>query len=452
MPTPLMYFVGGILFAAFVAVMILGSKTLVLLEEVKAWLNPPFDPENGPGKRRRIIPENTWRYMKVMRDLAGLTPKSGEGVVALGMKALAALSYAEEVINGDATPWVVTMDWLKKTSSANISATSWEGELYLEVVKAILNEFEVTLFAEKIPHSIRQYKHKASGKRLWVLYTGDKPEWLRLENGFTLADLQGQVWASHGGSIHVDFVGTVSKMRRLAIPNDPLYGTSARTLRGWTARFRACRENKIPRSYLLVGPPGTGKSTAALQACQGLGLRVLRLAARPGEAYYWVIQLLRPDVILLDDYDRCLPKDKDISMILSWLTDIRAEGVAVIMTANDVSNMPEALVRPGRVDEVIEFAAPCEQSRYEVIKGYVEAWGIYQHVTPEAREAGFRLLVDGLEGDTEATIRFVAEQLRYDTPENILNVLNVRRRILGKPIKPVPEDVGSTPKLRAVAG
>jgi ATPase family associated with various cellular activities (AAA) len=409
---------------AFLVTLALGSNALVVLKSILLYLNPPHDETKGPRLRRRLIPEKGWLALKVMRDLANIVPKPGDGPIALGTKTLAAVSFAEELLQKD--PWKTVDRWLNQQGEFKSGYLNG-ARLAVQIVEAIADEFDAQVFYEKFERVVRQHTHRQSGKRVWIWWEGKELGGIWLESGFSVADLQGEVWSSFGNAIDARFPnGNRIEISRIPPSNDPLYGESGETLRSWKGRFQRCRADKVPRSYLLAGPPGTGKSTAALQACRDLGLRVLRLNGMFG-TYEWAFELLRPDVLLLEDYDRRIPENTDLSAVLTWLTDIRSEGVTVILTANDVTALPEALVRPGRIDEVLEFPAPTEETRYAVLKGYIDLWELSTGVD---REGGLRLLVAGTEGDTEATLRYVAEQLRYDTPDKILAILNARRRIL----------------------
>ncbi|MGE0549216.1 MAG: AAA family ATPase [Kofleriaceae bacterium] len=118
-----------------------------------------------------------------------------------------------------------------------------------------------------------------------------------------------------------------------------------------------------PRSYLLAGPPGTGKSLAIRWAIGSLGMTSLRidlavLARIHGTfgssiptSLETLLRLLRPRAIILDDLDRI-----DVTAaLLAFLELAQRTSVVVVASANSVTKMMGAALRPGRFDEIIRI-------------------------------------------------------------------------------------------------
>lgn len=115
---------------------------------------------------------------------------------------------------------------------------------------------------------------------------------------------------------------------------------------------------KINRSYLLTGAPGTGKSVATRWLVGVLGMSSLRVNVGALKenieivgALTTVLRALRPDVLILDDLDRV----EVTSEVLAFLELARISCRLVIATANRPSELNGACLRPGRLDELIEF-------------------------------------------------------------------------------------------------
>lgn len=115
----------------------------------------------------------------------------------------------------------------------------------------------------------------------------------------------------------------------------------------------------LPRSVLLDGPPRTGKSTIAEQLVRlaevelGQPLRTLRVSVSDfgylsPTVLEAVVDLLRPDAVLIDDVDRLGSGDR----LLDFFERVRLSARLVVVTANEPGKMTAALRLPGRIDEV----------------------------------------------------------------------------------------------------
>ncbi len=133
-----------------------------------------------------------------------------------------------------------------------------------------------------------------------------------------------------------------------------------RTLQTRMKAFLAADE---PRSYLLGGPPGTGKSVAIRWLVASLGLSSVRidlgvLARLHGyhsgsvvTSLETLLRLLRPRAMILDDLDRVAVN----APLLAFLELARKTCVVVIASANSVQSMMGAAVRPGRFDDIVRI-------------------------------------------------------------------------------------------------
>jgi len=116
--------------------------------------------------------------------------------------------------------------------------------------------------------------------------------------------------------------------------------------------FRQAFAVNESRALMLYGPPGSGKSTIARQVADMLKLRSFRLRVdsldNDSELLYNVIELFRPDCIILDDFDRVNNQEH----LLEMISKIRKFVKLIIATANNRSNIDEAIMRPERFDEL----------------------------------------------------------------------------------------------------
>jgi len=110
-----------------------------------------------------------------------------------------------------------------------------------------------------------------------------------------------------------------------------------------------------PRAQLLWGPPGGGKTVAARQvlaACSRMSVTLSPRAAA-STAIWDQVDLLQPDGLLIDDIDSVA----DLDSLLDRLERARTYANVILSTANTVTELRGALLRPGRAsdDEPMKF-------------------------------------------------------------------------------------------------
>jgi len=144
-------------------------------------------------------------------------------------------------------------------------------------------------------------------------------------------------------------------------------------------------ETGFKRSIMLYGPPGTGKTTAILQACKENNFRTLRIqtsdfASFDGSVWDFLVKYIKPDALIIDDIDRV----RDLSSFLN-LFELLSQNIGFFLTtANNISKIDAATIRPGRFDELIEvkhidktavlaLLAPYEH-HYDLVKEWPIAW------------------------------------------------------------------------------
>ncbi|MBA3538991.1 MAG: AAA family ATPase, partial [Deltaproteobacteria bacterium] len=128
------------------------------------------------------------------------------------------------------------------------------------------------------------------------------------------------------------------------------------------ARLRGFLEAGEPRSYLLAGPPGTGKSMAIRWMIRELGLTSVRIdlavlarlhgagSVQLATSLETLLRLLRPQAMILDDLDRIAIT----APLLAFLELAQRTCKVVIGSANSVEKMMGAALRPGRFDEIVK--------------------------------------------------------------------------------------------------
>lgn len=194
----------------------------------------------------------------------------------------------------------------------------------------------------------------------------------------------------------------------------------------------------LSSTYLLVGPPGTGKTTFAVRLADQLKQRVLRVDASGFTAsgvrgLSFILDGLKPDMVIVDDIDRAPELAATMASLLTALSDLRAKHpkLTVILTANDESKLDEALLRPGRVDEIVDFAAPTPAERRALFLGYSKQFHNLPLQHADLIERVASRIVDATEGMGAAHLRHFARQLSYAPIEEVLAQIARRQKLKG---------------------
>lgn len=146
-----------------------------------------------------------------------------------------------------------------------------------------------------------------------------------------------------------------------------------------------------PKGYVALGVPGSGKTTMAEAIANSFNQLMLKLdmskilSSRVGESEHNMasaINLIKanaPCVLLIDEVEKALggvassnqsdsgTVSRIVESILELLND-NDLGIFVIMTSNDITQLPPELTRIGRLDAIWYFSFPDEDERSEIFK------------------------------------------------------------------------------------
>lgn len=147
-------------------------------------------------------------------------------------------------------------------------------------------------------------------------------------------------------------------------------------------RINDCIANGIPvkRGVLLGGPYGTGKTMAATVASKlavdaGITYLYVPHSNELADAIEFAKQYDRTAcVIFCEDIDRAVTGERSVEMddILNILDgiDTKNSKIIVVLTTNHLENINPAMLRPGRLDAIIDVQAPDAEAVQRLIRLY----------------------------------------------------------------------------------
>ena len=148
-----------------------------------------------------------------------------------------------------------------------------------------------------------------------------------------------------------------------------------------------------PKGILLQGPPGTGKTLLAKAVAKETNATFIKLVASEfvnkflGEGARYVREVFElarektPAIIFIDEIDAIGTRRNEshtggekevhrtLMQLLSELDGFDHRGdVGIIAATNRPDILDEALIRPGRLDRIIEVPLPNKESRHDILK------------------------------------------------------------------------------------
>lgn len=147
-------------------------------------------------------------------------------------------------------------------------------------------------------------------------------------------------------------------------------------------RVKDCIANgvKIKRGVILGGKYGTGKTLAASVAArlavdEGITYVYTPRASELGDAIDFARQYQSPAcVVFCEDIDRDVSGKRSVKMddILNILDgiDTKRDNIITVLTTNHLENINKAMLRPGRLDAIIEVTPPDAEAAQRLVRFY----------------------------------------------------------------------------------
>lgn len=175
-----------------------------------------------------------------------------------------------------------------------------------------------------------------------------------------------------------------------------------------------CRKEGVPlkRGVLMAGPYGVGKTLSAYVAAKkclhnGWTFIYVENASQLQQALYFA-QQYQPAMVFAEDIDRATSGERtaDIDAILNTLDGVSTKHseILVALTTNHLDNINRAMLRPGRLDAVVQIPPPDGEAAQRLLRLY--ARGRIADGTNLAQVS------DMLAGQIPAVIREVVERAK----------------------------------------
>ncbi len=171
---------------------------------------------------------------------------------------------------------------------------------------------------------------------------------------------------------------------------------------------------KPKRGVLLLGPPGTGKTTIGRALAHRLKSKFFLIDGTfiaGTDQFYWRIRNVfeearrnAPAIIFIDDCDAIFQSGQELGLyrfLLTMLDGLESESlgrVCVMFTAMNIAGLPPALVRSGRIELWLETALPDAVARQTILERHLAG------LRGDIGDADIRQLVEATAGFTGADL------------------------------------------------
>ena len=169
------------------------------------------------------------------------------------------------------------------------------------------------------------------------------------------------------------------------------------------------------RTYLALGHYGTGKTTLMHMLAKRRGERYLKFGVEAlqnmsRKHVHFFIDVLAPHFVIVDDFDR-LQRGHLIALLLDLLEMFQDEARPTLgITVNSTETLDRALLRAGRIDEVLDFELPSQEDRQWLLHRYLPKLTPEEHVR----------LLDATEGFSPAEILNLCKNCEFQHLEEAL--------------------------------
>lgn len=183
----------------------------------------------------------------------------------------------------------------------------------------------------------------------------------------------------------------------------------------------------LPKGWLLVGPPGTGKTFVSKFCASILEFPMISVdtgAIASGGASYLRrlidrIEASAPAVVYFDELDKLFPdlgqpadvqQRQVLGLLLTWLQD-KVSQTFVIATLNRLDSLPPELTRLGRFDEIFYVGFPQNGERKDILHLHLARFDSrYEDGNSPMSEKDWRVLINQTVNFTGAELSIMVEK------------------------------------------
>lgn len=247
--------------------------------------------------------------------------------------------------------------------------------------------------------------------------------------GFDPYNLIDIFFSRNDDAIHLSF-GTKLTVKKLYINNE-IYIPDEAQLLTMEKEILKFKEKGFQRSWLLEGPPGTGKSSIAIYLAKRMNGKIAQLDSTiftnaQDAVIRAILSNLNAQFIIIDDIDHISIRDMSAFLFALASVKLYKEKPTLIATCNNIYKLEKAIIRPGRFDKIFAFHAPTLQRRKDFFNALLKNYKV------ELDEADINKLAKATDKMTEAYMKEYCLQLMTGiSVDEVIKEINDRKKYLG---------------------
>lgn len=374
-----------------------------------------------------IIPKKAKKVLHLATAIVDRIPKRGDSTLQKVVKLMSIADAVEGTMRIKSTEIASIVERLDLGSTTNTVFPSMFFGTKLQ------EQFELKRY-NLDGNLVIEATHQQHGKLLFIeRWEKQYSPTFYHSKGLDFEKLLQQTWDLYDGRLQFEITWNKSVYTSFSTVPNPLFGIDAERMEKLVARHRRYQLDGMSRAYMFYGAPGTGKTSFAMAFADRIGNRILRIDARSFSSItvseiIFIIDALKPDFIMVDDVDKA-DVNHSLPTILGILQELKMHKTktSLLLTANVVASFDHGLLRPGRIDTWMTFETPNADERRRIIKGYMSEANV---VISDDIIENFVMITADL---TQDYLREIAQRLKYEEVDDIVDVIMSMRKLLKKP-------------------